>query len=134
MGADCKSVAFQLRWSESTFPHQKTRCESIGFSTKCSALAEREASFGREERFAREACLRHDKERLTSLCGETAKLHNGEAVISHFAVRQNISLSFISRVFLDLFTLICYHISGNGQTRACASICVTLITSVNTAK
>ena len=27
-----------------------------------------------------------------SLCGEIAKYHNGEAVISHFAVRQNISL------------------------------------------
>ena len=26
----------------------------------CSALAEREASFGREVRFARDVCLRHD--------------------------------------------------------------------------
>ena len=31
------------------------------FSTKCSANAEREVSFGREVRFAREVCLRHDK-------------------------------------------------------------------------
>ena len=31
-----------------------------GFSTKCSAFAEREVSFGREVRFAHEVCLRHD--------------------------------------------------------------------------
>lgn len=52
-----------------------------------------------------------------SLCGETAKFHNGEAVISHFAVRQNISLSPISPASLDLFTQICYHISVSGHMR-----------------
>ena len=31
-GADCKSVAFQLRWSESTFPHQKSTNLDRGLS------------------------------------------------------------------------------------------------------
>ena len=45
---------------ESDYPPQKKARESVLFSTKCSAPAEREASFGREVRFAREVCLRHD--------------------------------------------------------------------------
>ena len=52
-----------------------------------------------------------------SLCGETAKFHIGEAVISHFAVRQNISLSRIFSVSLDLFTQKWYLISVSGQPR-----------------
>ncbi len=39
---------------------EKASSQDEAFSTKCSALAEREASFGREVRFAREVCLRHD--------------------------------------------------------------------------
>ena len=52
-----------------------------------------------------------------SLCGETAKYHNGEAVISHFAVRQNISLFLLPLVSLDLFTQIWYHLSVSGHMR-----------------
>ena len=52
-----------------------------------------------------------------STAGGWISFHIGEGVISHFAVRQNISLSRIFSVSLDLFTQICYHIFVSGQPR-----------------